>query len=587
MRIVIDMQAVQVCSSTIDSDIFPLVQAMVHNRGEHQIILALNGLYPDSIQALRAAFSGLLTRENICVWFAPDYTSEPESHWRYAVAERIREAFIINLRPDVVFTTRFSGNHSEELLSDKCVVSANSGNEAFGVLNQVKNIRSADMLLLTQSKVPALNNLGIVTVSAHMLKTEAGGNNVNAQARTLLEMFEQATPFQEPELTTDKRLKLAYVSPLPPERSGIAEFSIELLPELANYYDIDVILAQHKLIAPWVSANCGIKSVNYFLQNAHLYDRVIYHFGNSPFHQHMFGLLAQVPGIVVLHDFCLGDIYHYLEAKAIIPHALSKAVYLSQGYEALSERFQEGRLGEVVNQYPCNIELLQQAHNVIVHSQHSLQLAKQWYSHKFSEDWAVVPLLRSPDSGIDRIRARKLLGLPSDQFIVCSFGILGATKLNHLLLDAWLNSQLAQNCMLLFVGATQEDEYCKQLSLTIENSGLAKNIRITGWVEMATFKNYLAAADIAVQFRAFSRGETSGAVLDCMSHSLPTIVNAYGSFAELPTDAVWMLPETFEQSQLVMALETLCQDREKRNSLGNRAQKTIQLHHAPSVCARL
>ena len=54
-----------------------------------------------------------------------------------------------------------------------------------------------------------------------------------------------------------KRPRLAYVSPLPPERSGIADYSAELLPELARHYDIDAVVAQPTVTDPWITANCG------------------------------------------------------------------------------------------------------------------------------------------------------------------------------------------------------------------------------------------------------------------------------------------------------------------------------------------
>ena len=56
----------------------------------------------------------------------------------------------------------------------------------------------------------------------------------------------------------DKRPRLAYVSPLPPLRSRIADYSVELLPELARHYDIDVIVAQPTVADAWIHANCPI-----------------------------------------------------------------------------------------------------------------------------------------------------------------------------------------------------------------------------------------------------------------------------------------------------------------------------------------
>ena len=108
-----------------------------------------------------------------------------------------------------------------------------------------------------------------------------------------------------------ERKRLAYVSPLPPERSGISDYSVELLPVLNQFYKIDVIVNQPLVSDDWVVANCHQRDVEWFLKYSHEYDRVIYHFGNSPFHEHMFDLLDNVPGVVVLHDFFLTGVLSF------------------------------------------------------------------------------------------------------------------------------------------------------------------------------------------------------------------------------------------------------------------------------------
>jgi FkbM family methyltransferase len=394
-------------------------------------------------------------------------------------------------------------------------------------------------------------------------------------------------PEQAPTLVS-QRLKLAIVSPLPPERSGIADYSAVLIPALAHYYDIDVIVDQAEISAPWISANCGVRSAEWVLQNPGYYDRILYHFGNSSYHQHMFRLLAQLSGVVVLHDFYLGDVLNYLEAHRIDPIAFCRALYTSHGYGALSERLNVEKLGELLEKYPVNLEILQEARGVIVHSQHSRQLANSWYGPGFSDDWSVIPLMRTPNLISRCSLARDDLALRPDDFLVCSFGLMGAAKLNFELLRAWLQSQLAhdERCILVFVGEENGGEYGAQIRQAIEASGLSSRIRISGWADPVTFTNYLDAADIAVQLRARSRGETSAAVMDCLNHSLPTIINAHGAFAELPSDAVWMLPEHFETVQLTEALESLWQDAEKRSRLGQRGRELVVNRHAPDVCAQ-
>jgi glycosyltransferase involved in cell wall biosynthesis len=113
----------------------------------------------------------------------------------------------------------------------------------------------------------------------------------------------------------------------------------------------------------------------------------------------------------------------------------------------------------------------------------------------------------------------------------------------------------------------------------------ASRIEITGWVDTNIFHQWLAAADVGVQLRTLSRGETSAAVLDCMNYGLSTIVNANGSMAELAQDAVWLLPDEFDDKQLIEALTTLRSDKQRRAALGQRARQVIAERHDPRCCA--
>ena len=413
----------------------------------------------------------------------------------------------------------------------------------------------------------------------------------NASARRAIAALEALHDKKSSHLLTGviskDRPKLAYVSPLPPERSGISDYSAELLPELSRHYDIDVIVAQDSVSDPWIKANCILRGVEWFRDHADRYERVLYQFGNSHFHQHMFSLLEEVPGAVVLHDFFLSGIAEYMDVTGYQSDFLAQTLYQSHGYASLQQRFQASDSQEVVWRYPCNLDVLQNALGVIVHSEYSRRLASRWYGDCAADEWMVVPLLRVPDHAIDRAEARHQLKLNHDDFVVCSFGLLGPTKLNQRLLDAWLASSLSKNerCLLVFVGENHEGDYGMELLITIKKCGLEKRICITGWAESTIFQQYLAAADVAVQLRTLSRGETSGAVLDCMNYGLPTIVNANGSMADLPDDGVWKLPDEFDNGELVMALETLWQDPDRRRHLGARAREIILSRHNPRSCA--
>lgn len=381
--------------------------------------------------------------------------------------------------------------------------------------------------------------------------------------------------------------KLAYVSPLPPERSGISYYSSELLPVLADHYQIEVIVVKDRISDPWIQTHCYVRTVEWFLENARSFDRVIYHFGNSHFHQHMFGMLQAVPGVVVLHDFYLSGIAKYMQATGYAPGFFTQALYHSHGYAALQHMAKVKNINDIIFEYPTSRAVLENSVGTIVHSSNSVLLAKKYYN--FDEaSLHVIPHLRVPTSEIDHAVARQSLGFKEIDFVVCTFGLLGPTKLNDRLLRAWLASDLAQdkNCHLVFVGENDGGHYGAELLSTIQKSSCANRINITGWASKEIFETYLAAANIGVQLRTLSRGETSGTVLDCMNYELATIVNANGSMADLNDSLVWMLNDDFDDADLIDALEVLWRDSTRREIMGKKARQVILDEHNPDKCAQ-
>jgi len=187
----------------------------------------------------------------------------------------------------------------------------------------------------------------------------------------------------------------------------------------------------------------------------------------------------------------------------------------------------------------------------------------------------------------ERDEARQTLGISPDDFLVCSFGMLAPSKLNHRLLQAWQQSSLAANssCHLVFVGENCGGEYGESLLRSIKENRMESHVHITGWADMDKFRCYLSAADVGVQLRTLSRGETSASVLDCMNYAKPTIVNANGSMADLDPETVCLLPEEFTDAELVAALELLYRDPSMRKRIGEAARDTIVALHNPEICA--
>ena len=383
------------------------------------------------------------------------------------------------------------------------------------------------------------------------------------------------------------RPRLAFVTPMPPLRSGIADYSVEVLSELVSFYEIDVVVTKDNRALMGRQDAWTVRDVEAFEAHAHTYDRILYQIGNSEFHHHMFPLIERYPGIVVLHDFYLSHILALLEVSGGWDKYWTQALVVSHGYEAARARHAPAETEGALWTYPCNLRILQEAQGIVVHSDFSRQLANRFYGDRFAEDWAIVPMARRLPSTADREAARRTLGLLEDDFLLCSFGQLQDNKLNHRLLRAWLDSRSAGDarCRLVFVGETPPSDYCEALRATIAASGAADRIHITGFASAELYRRYLQAGDAAVQLRTMSRGETSAALFDCMGQGLAVVANAHGPMATCPPGTVLMLPEAFTDEELTRAIDSLFFDSDLRSRTGERARAFVRDELSPSVVA--
>jgi len=386
-----------------------------------------------------------------------------------------------------------------------------------------------------------------------------------------------------PIVVETKQPTLAYVSPLPPERTGVASYSAEILAPLREHYRIDLVTEQKSVDLPDPLGELPVRTIEWFDGHAADYDRVLYQVGNSPFHYRALGLLQRHPGTVVLHDLHLGAVLNWMEQLGLVPGAFSRWLFDSHGYAAaLAER--DGGRAAAIDAYPCSWPVVARASGIIVHSSHAKRLAESAYRID-PLDWRRIAHVRRLPDLAGREPARRALGFGHEDFVVCSFGFLDLTKLDHRIIDAWQASPLAgdRRCKLVFVGENQGGDYGRDLLRRIDVG--PGDIRITGYQDAALFDRYLLAADVAVQLRGMTRGESSRTALDCLAHGVPLIVNASGSLAELPDDIVVRLPAAFVDDDLVRALARLFRDGELRRTLGNAGRRYVGECHDPARIA--
>jgi glycosyltransferase involved in cell wall biosynthesis len=306
-------------------------------------------------------------------------------------------------------------------------------------------------------------------------------------------------------------VKVAYFSPLPPDPSGIADYSALLLPSLERLLEVEVVRPGRT--RPLAGA-----------------DVALYHVGNNPdAHGWVVDALRRNPGVVVLHDFVL----HHLVAGLTIGrhdgHAYLAAMEREAGVPGrlLGYGVLEGRvppLWEVrPEEFPLAGEVLDRATGVIVHSRF-VEARVREYGYEGPLHRIPHPAWRPPS-----IRPADVEGEP----LIGCFGHMNESKRIPQLLTAFAAlRRTTPGARLLLVGSEAPGF---DLAGRIERTGLdAEGVIREPYVEESRLWELMAACDACVLLRAPTMGETSGAAVRALSLGKPLVVSDVGWFAELP-----------------------------------------------------
>lgn len=186
-----------------------------------------------------------------------------------------------------------------------------------------------------------------------------------------------------------KRLKLAFIAPLPPQNTSIADYSALLLYGLARHYDIVLVNDEE----PTEPRLWGFRRLTpeEFLSQMGCFDRVLYQIGDSPFcHNVIDTLLPLCPGVVVLHDVFLSD---YINTKGS-QEDLRAALLHSHGYPALRFDADHGR-DAALGRYPCSLPVLENSIGVIQHSHREVETLEVHFGSDATCYVGVIPHLQA------------------------------------------------------------------------------------------------------------------------------------------------------------------------------------------------
>jgi glycosyltransferase involved in cell wall biosynthesis/SAM-dependent methyltransferase len=350
-------------------------------------------------------------------------------------------------------------------------------------------------------------------------------------------------------------VKVAFFSPLPPAKSGIADYSAVLLDHLKRFADVEAFAAKPAQF------------------EASQYDAIVYQLGNNPYHTFVYEMAMEHPGFVVLHEANL----HHLIAEMTIRRGdwdgYVREVEINAGEEARFFAHTYVRTLQRGPDYdiPMLKPVLERSRGAIVHSAAvESELRGLGYEGRVGRiphgAWIV---------DADRMTYREKLGLDERAPLIGIFGFLKPYKRIAESLRAFSRLiRVVPDARMILVGEVHEELPLESMIATL---GLSAHVRHIGFTPIEDFNGYLGACDIILNLRYPTVGESSGTLLRALGMGKAVIVSDVGSFREYPDEICLKAPvDASEEDALFEYLNLLVSRPEIARALGAKARKWVE-----------
>jgi glycosyltransferase involved in cell wall biosynthesis len=343
-------------------------------------------------------------------------------------------------------------------------------------------------------------------------------------------------------------MRVAWFSPVPPERSGVAAYTAEVIPLLRDAFEIDV----------YAEANAHDFVWKHRLAR---YDLVVYQLGNARCHDYMWGYLVTFPGLVVLHDARL----HHARARLLLAGNRADDYRAEFRYDHpaappdAAEYAIEGLGGRLNYFWPMLRVPVTTARTVAVHN--------AFVARELAIDYptATIETIRMgvPAPSIDAdvgARLRRQLDVADDEIVFAAFGKVTPEKRIEAILQAIADAN-ADGCTpsasVMLVGDVDGNSALVSL---IERAQREGRVRIMGYVPDAEIGNSLSAADVCLCLRWPSALETSASWLRCLAASKPTVISDLAHLADIRDSVALRVDVADERQSLGKAVQRLVAD---------------------------
>jgi len=350
-------------------------------------------------------------------------------------------------------------------------------------------------------------------------------------------------------------MRIAFFSPLPPTRSGIADYSAALLHPLSKLAEVDTFSENREPFDP------------------SRYDIAVYQLGNNPHHAFAYEAALAHPGVVVMHE---ANLHHLIAHLTIVRgdwDAYLGEVEFDAGPEAHKYAVEFVRTVKRPPDYdlPMLKRVLSRSRAAIVHSAAvECELRKQAFN---------APIAKIPHGAWlldgDRLAYRMRLGLTEATPLVGIFGFLKPYKRIAESLRAFRRLiRVLPDAKMILVGEVHPE---LPLADMIRSLGLSAHVRHIGFAPIEDFNGYMSACDIVLNLRYPTVGESSGTLLRALGLGKAVVVSDIGSFREYPDEICLKAPvDASEEDHIFEYLNLLISRPAVAQGLGARARNWVE-----------
>jgi glycosyltransferase involved in cell wall biosynthesis len=352
-------------------------------------------------------------------------------------------------------------------------------------------------------------------------------------------------------------MTVGFFSPMPPARTGVAEYAAALLQALQR------------------------------LGRVHLNDAgadvCLYHIGNNHLHRTIYKQALSHPGVIVLHDAVL---HHFLlgslgEEEYVREFSYNYGEWNNDAARRLWRNRGRSGVDAEYFRYPMLRRMVERSKAVIVHNAAAARMVRDQVPA--ARVFEVPHLFEAPPDppASEVIQLRERLGIAPQTFLFGVFGYLRESKRLGAILRAF-ERLVAEGAdvALLVAGEFASSDLRRTMAPQLRRERVVRK----GYLADADFWTHAAAVNACINLRYPQAGETSGIAIRLLGIGKPVLasnIEDMGGFS----NAVPIDPGPAEEEMLAAAMIWLAENPRDARDVGAIARDYIARNHRPDQVA--